>query len=141
MTEIATVLKIEGGTVTVSCAPSQSCAKCGSALCGERKDLIFPAKNKNSLELSAGDEVEIYLAPARAIAAGFVVLIVPLLLFAAGYAGAALAWPSSVEGLRVLAGLAGLGLGFLGVFLLGRVRQEMPDVTRKLSSGSPSTVG
>jgi positive regulator of sigma E activity len=137
MTEIATVLKIEGGTVTVSCAPSQSCARCGSALCGERKDRVFPARNGSGLDLAAGDAVEIHLAPNRAIAAGFVVLIVPLFLFAAGYAGAALAWPSSVEGLRVLAGLAGLGLGFLGVFLLGRIRQELPDVTRKLSSGSP----
>lgn len=133
MTEIATVLKIEGGLVTVSCAPAQACAKCGSALCGERKDRVFPARNRNGLELAAGDSVEIFLAPARVIGAGFVVLIVPLLLFAAGYLAAWRIWPSAGEGPRVAAGLLTMALGFLGIFLAGRAHQDLPEVTRKLS--------
>jgi hypothetical protein len=58
--------------------------------------------------------------------------MVPLLLFVAGYAAAALAVPGAAEGPLVLAGLAGMTLGFLSVWVFGRKHRTLPDVVRKL---------
>ena len=54
------------------------------------------------------------------------VLIFPLVLFLVGYVVAA---PLESEALRLLVGLGGLAIGFLGVLLLSRVRPpQLPQI-------------
>jgi sigma-E factor negative regulatory protein RseC len=78
-----------------------------------------------------GDTVEIYLPPGKTIFAGFMVMILPLLLFALGFFLLGLGLPESGEGARVLGGLAGLILGFGISWLYARLTKtrDLPLVT------------
>jgi positive regulator of sigma E activity len=134
MTEIGTILRNDGPTVIVECRPGVSCASCKSPLC-KPKNRVFQARNSGRLELAEGDLVEVFLAPAQALRSGFVVFILPLVLFGAAYAGTAALLPSTSDDIRVLAGLGGLAAGFIAVFLAGKKLKDLPEVTRKLAPG------
>lgn len=140
MIEKATVIRTEGDRVILACR-SQGCKSCSSMFCrpgGDRRE--FTAINPRGVALNTADEVEFYVEPGRAILAGFLVLVMPLIAFAGAYfaVGGLLEAPS--EQVRVLAGLGGLFLGFGVAYLLGRRDDRYPVVlARPEATNSPTT--
>ena len=125
MREVARVLTIEGSTATLSCEESQGCANCSGTFCNV-KARTYEATVPDNISAFPGDTVEVFIPPSRAIAAGFWVLIAPLILFVAGYF--ALSALDS-EPLQVAGGVAGLAIGFLLVALRSRKRTpELPKI-------------
>ena len=138
MIEQATVSEVRGQTIVLDCKRRGSCKSCGSAFC--RTDTrSFEAANSRGLELSPGDVVDVYLAPGKTIAAGFMVLIVPLFLFVVAYLVVGRISPAASEGIRALFGLGGLGAGFGLSWLFSRTRgaAELPEIAavRALAKG------
>ena len=75
------------------------------------KERSFPVENPNGDSVKIGDYVEISIKTGLTIGAAFLVFMVPLILFAVFYGIAGSFWEG--EGLRALAGLAGLALGLV----------------------------
>jgi positive regulator of sigma E activity len=140
MIEKAIVIRTEGERVILACQ-SQGCKSCSSMFCktgGERRE--FTALNPRGVALNTADEVEFYVEPGRAILAGFMVLVMPLIAFGAAYfaIGGLLEEPS--EQVRVLSGLGGLFLGFGVAYLLGRRDNRYPVVVAAPEeTSSPTT--
>jgi positive regulator of sigma E activity len=89
------------------------------------KARTYQATIPGELTAAPGDRVEVFIPPSKAIAAGFWVLIAPLVLFVAGYF--ALSSLDS-EPLQVAGGVAGLAIGF-GVVAI-RSRHRAPELPR-----------
>jgi positive regulator of sigma E activity len=157
MTEVGIVRKIEGRLVWVAGADredAQGCASCGSqdscGSCGERseghvgldlfgsrsKERLFTVRNSEALRLRAGDRVEYYVSTGKAVKAGFLVLVLPVLSFLLFYGLASLVRPHSGEGLKVLSGVAGLAVAFLLNLALSRHGGDYPEIRRVLGKGS-----
>ncbi|MFA5570821.1 MAG: SoxR reducing system RseC family protein [Sphaerochaetaceae bacterium] len=113
MVELASVISIESdGSVTVSCQ-TQTCQNCSAgAFCGSQGK-TFSARNTADGHIGIGDTVELYLPPGKTIMAGFVTLLVPILLFPVGYYITSLFHTSPSEMMRVVYGIGGIALGFL----------------------------
>ena len=111
-----------------SCS-SGNCASCSS---GGKKRLI-EAVNTRELPIKTGTLIEMELSSAKALIAAFRVLIVPLLLFIAGFMIAGNI-PGTGEGLQVAGGFTGLAAGFLFNFLFSKKNRlkEMPEIIRIL---------
>lgn len=135
MRETAIVMGLEGDRALLRCS-TEACDSCSTLYC-KPDTRTFPARNSTGVELNLFDEVEVYADPRKSILAGFHVLIVPLILFAAGvFIGTRL--PVALPELAsVLLGFLGLSLGFL----LARLRyrgnrvEELPEVVTILRSG------
>ncbi|MDD3823555.1 MAG: SoxR reducing system RseC family protein [Sphaerochaetaceae bacterium] len=132
MYEHASVVSIQpDGKITVACQTS-GCESCkAGAFCGT-KGKTFVARNSAKTELSIGDTVELYLPPGRTILAGFIALLVPILLFPVGYYIPALVVPETSELFRVLTGIGGIAVGFLISRLFSRLKADeyTPQITR-----------
>lgn len=130
MKETGIVNKVDGNRVTVGCGAEQSCSSCSGGNCGSRKRL-YEAVNVDGLKVEIGDLVEIYLDTRKAVASAFMVFILPLLLFAAGYLVAKAFDGTGGEGFLALGGLLGLAAGFGISFLYskGRKAKDMAIVT------------
>ncbi len=147
MKEQAIVTKVEADSAELFCPGSEQCETCGGkGLCsisGHKKG--FTALNTKNIALDPGDTVEIYLPPGRTILAGFIVLILPLLMFIVFFLAAGRLYPESGEGGRAAAGVLGLAAGFFKAFLFSRIRSRktMPVILRKLvpAAGSPAQSG
>jgi positive regulator of sigma E activity len=103
MKEQGIVKKVEGQLVWISaeqcvgCEHELHCGSCGPGdgisensrrsnhheltIFGTRRERLFAAQNPQSLSIKTGDRVEYFIAPGKAIKAGFLVLIVPILAF------------------------------------------------------------
>lgn len=129
MVETGIVSSVDGKIVTMGCGPNEGCESCSSSFCSTDKR-VFEAINSKDLKIGEGDTVDVYLAPGKTIAAGFLVLIVPLILFATGYLLTGRLSPESSEGIKALFGLIGLAVGFLTSFLYSSKRKEksMPEI-------------
>lgn len=131
MTERARVLEIADTTVTVESYQQENCESCSSSFCTITTRKIR-AQRPTDLRLKVGDNVEVYLPPSKAIGAGFLVLIFPLLLFLATYLAFGFL---NNEGAQVGAGLGGLALGFALVYLFGKARpQDLPKIIHVIPS-------
>lgn len=139
MIEIGEVTKIDGDRLTILCKPSAACHCCSGGLCGA-KDREIAAHNPRGLALKIGDKVEIFLSSAHALTAGLRVLALPVGLFAALYTGAPRFFGVQGEGPQVLAGFAGLILGFLLVLFVFPGRQRLPEVVRVVSEEELQTL-
>ena len=84
MVETGIVNSIDGNIVKMGCGPNEGCESCSSSFCST-DTRVFEAINTQGLDIGRGDTVDVYLAPGKTVAAGFLVLIVPLILFATGY--------------------------------------------------------
>jgi positive regulator of sigma E activity len=128
MKEIATVLHINNDIITVQCGEQENCKSCSSMFCKASKGRVFEALNIKEIPLHENDNVEVYMDPGKTVKAGFVILILPLLLFFLLYLIGGLLF--STEGIKILFGTAGLLLGFGAAYLWGkRVRnKEMPII-------------
>lgn len=134
MTEQAHVIRIDGERAVLRCFDNQGCKSCGSAFCNV-KARTYEAAIGAGLEVHEHDRVEVYVPPAGAVWAGFLVLILPLLGFLLGYF---IAGTSTSEPLRVLAGAAVMALAFSGVYLLSKRREQPhPRITAVLSPTAP----
>ena len=76
--------------------------------------------------------MEIYLPPGKTIFAGFMVMIMPLILFGLLFYITGKIAPESGEGIRVLAGVAGLGLGFLASWVYSKLtnNRNLPEIIK-----------
>lgn len=132
MTETATVNNIDGRTITVGCGGNESCKSCSSSLCNTPDQRVFEVTNTKGLDISVGDTVDVYLAPGKTVAAGFLVLIVPLILFIIGYSVGGRLLPAMSEGVHALFGLVGFAAGFGLSFLYSKKKRtsSLPEVLR-----------
>jgi positive regulator of sigma E activity len=148
MTEIAKILSISGKIAEVACEEAAGCKSCsGNALCSvktRRFEALLSPKLYTPSELSItpgepkpGDRVEVYIPPGKTIVAGFMVLMVPLLLFIASFALGGQLLPHRSEALHALFGIAGLGLGFLVAFGYNKVtgKKNLPIITKVVEVG------
>ena len=137
MVERATVAEVHDDFITVRC--EAECAGCGG--CSRKKERIFKVRNSRDFWLEVGDTVDIYISSLKAIRAGFLLLILPLLLFFPFYAGAGLICSAARESgavfevIKVLAGFTGIAFGFWLNLIWKRSakRQELPEVYRIVS--------
>ena len=81
-----------------------------------------------------GDTVEIFLSPWKAIKAGFLVLIFPLLMFFPPYVIASTTLGIQNETVRILFGTGGIALGFVFNLILKKTkkRSDLPEIRRIL---------
>ena len=130
MTEQAKIKAIHDDRVICGCSTS-ACNSCGGNSFCNIKEREIEARLPANIRASVGDTVEIFLPPGKTILAGFMVMILPLLLFALGFFLLGLGFPESGEGARVLGGLAGLFLGFGISWLYARLTKarDIPLVT------------
>ena len=133
MVEQAIVNAVEGNRASVVLCPADQCDSCVTCnLFGGRKARAIKAANPEGLDIKAGDLVELYTNPGKAVWAAFQVLILPLLLFLGLYALAQLAGVVS-EWLRITAGALGLGVGFLLAAFRGNREQNLPRIASVVS--------
>ena len=132
MTEQARVIEINGsqallGSIKAICGTCQIRSRCGIS------EHTYTARNDEGLELHPGDIVEVFLPPGKTIIAAFNIMILPLLLFLAFFLFASRVLGISSEGVNVLIGLLGLGLGLGGNLIYGKLRSEksLPQITAK----------
>jgi len=154
MTEQGIVKKVEGQLVWISgddctgCDHGAHCGSCGPSVPGSenrgsgghgeilpvRRERSFAARNTRGVDLAPGDRVEYFIAPGKAIKAGFFVLMVPILIFFLFYFLTGVIWTGAGETARVLAGLGGIVLGFLMNFVLKKRIREFPEIIKVLSA-------
>lgn len=156
MTEQGIVKKVEGDLAWISgddCAGCDHGAHCGScgpsdptsenhstgghgelSLFGTRRERSFRARNTQAFALAPGDRVEYFIAPGKAIKAGFFVLMVPILVFFLFYFLSGVIWTGAGETAKVLAGVGGIILGFLMNFVLKKRIREFPEITKIVSA-------
>ena len=123
MVETGIVNSIDGNVIKMGCGPNDGCESCSSSFCST-DTRVFEAVNPKGLDIDKGDTVDVYLAPGKTVAAGFLVLIVPLILFATGYLLTGKIVPEASEGIKALFGLTGLAAGFAASFLYSSKRRE-----------------
>ncbi|MFP4011452.1 MAG: SoxR reducing system RseC family protein, partial [Spirochaetaceae bacterium] len=140
MIERARVLSIDGDVVRLACTDDTACRSCSSSFCSI-KQRQFNAENSRGLSLSPNDEVEVFIHPGKAVFAGFVVLILPLLLFVLGFVAAGPLLGLVSETARAGIGALALAIGFAGVFLRyrGGGKNALPTVVRRVSRVSRVT--
>ena len=144
------VQEIEGDEVIVRYRDNADCGTCRA--CSHlfpKKSVTVRARNHRGIGLSRGDWVEVYLSPWKAVREGFLVLILPLLMFFPFYwigtlvtgAGQAAARAASAgagqaagaaPAVPLLLGLAGIASGFaLAALRRSRGRgAELPEIAR-----------
>lgn len=145
MTETAIVRNLDGEVIKLACGHNEGCSSCSSSFCSADTHL-FEAANPKGFELKTGDTVDIYLQPGKTVMAGFLVLILPLLLFAAAYLIAGQFIVDATEGTKAVFGLLGLAGGFLFSFSFSRKRKasSMPVIVSvrekgHIPAGNPET--
>ena len=97
------------------------------------KERSFPVENPRRDEVKEGDYIEVSVETGLTIKAAFLVFMMPLILFALGYALGNLLF--NLEGLKVVSGLTGLALGLIlpaGVNLLKKDK-NYPQLERVLT--------
>ncbi len=132
MYEQASVVSIKkDGMVKVTCG-SSACANCKTSAFCSTKDREFEAYNKTGNSLNSGDVVELYLPPGKTIFAGFIALLLPVLLFPLGYYLPVILKLSVGEGIQILFGLGGIAVGFLIGRLFSKIKGKdyIPEITR-----------
>ncbi len=134
MMDRAIVHEIKGDLVLVKC--QEGCSSCAG--CSRGKDRVFQTWNTKRYPLKAGDLVDVYIPTLKAVKAGFLVLILPLLLFFPFYYACALIWTAVSEPVKVLAGSTGIACGFLINLVLKRyMKNELPEISRVVSEDAP----
>ncbi len=134
MIERGIVDRVEGKRITVRCVDDEKCRSCGGGCAGGKQGRFFQALNSRSLSLKSGDLVEVYLSGGRAVWSGFMVLILPLLLFFPFYFAAAYLLQGAGEAVKVLSGITGIALGFGVNFIRKRIikDKDMPEIYKKV---------
>ncbi len=135
MYEIAQVVSIQDNHhISVTCS-SSACQSCQAGALCSTKGKTFIAQNGTEGELHIGDSVELYLPPAKTLLAGFITLMVPILLFPAGYYIGKALLSASPEIVHIGFGVAGIAAGFLFSRIFSRIKgnQYKPEITRVIT--------
>ncbi|MBN1411228.1 MAG: SoxR reducing system RseC family protein [Spirochaetales bacterium] len=131
MTEEGVICKIDRNEVTIII--EKECEG-GCHTCSQNKERRFNvvATNAKHLDLKVGNKVEIFVPPAKVIKTGFMVLILPLILFIALYVLTDLLLGIREELFKILSGLGGVALSFVGLFVMRKFknREDLPEVLR-----------
>ena len=133
MRERVLVKQVDGDRIICSCSTS-ACHTCpGNSFCNIKVREI-EAQNRAGKPVEIGDSVEIHLPPGKTIFAGFMVMILPLILFGVFFSLVGMILPRSGEGVRVLAGIAGLfaGFGASWLYSMATNSRNLPEVVRVL---------
>ncbi len=140
MTERGTVVRVTGERAGVRLG-GVACASCGGCS-GQQREHIVLAQNRTAGALREGDEVEITVPTGEAVLSGFLVLVLPLLLFVPFYFLPQVLGLTVREEIRVLCGIGGVAIGFL-LNLLAPWRkkaQALPEIVRRIDRDAPQTV-
>ncbi|MBA7561226.1 hypothetical protein ES708_02862 [subsurface metagenome] len=139
MIEKVIVDRVDGKLITVRCVDSEKCRSCGGECAGDKHGRVFQALNSRSLSLKKGDLVEVYLDAGRALWSGFMVLILPVLLFFPFYFAAAHLLQGAGEAAKALSGITGIALGFGVNFIRKRFikDKDMPEIHKKVDDFVP----
>ena len=132
MTEQARIISMDESLVTLACVDEGSCASCkGKGFCNVQGKQ-YTAVNTNGLDLSPGDDVEVYLPPGKTILSGFMVMMLPLITFAAGFLLTSRILPDAGEAQHAVGGFLGLAVGFLAAYFYGRTQKKtsQPEILR-----------
>lgn len=122
-------------TVTVGCS-SKACEGCKAEMfCNNKDDNTFLALNLSEIELSEGDNVEIFLPPAKTIMSTLLVFALPLCLFPVGYL-LVKSFLHLNELLNALGGIAAMAVAFAtaSIVSIKLKKKLMPSVTRKITA-------
>jgi positive regulator of sigma E activity len=121
MNEQGVINKIKGriATICINQQCGEGCGHCSS----HGKPITMKAENDMNLELKIGDKVEIYAPEGQAILVGFMIFILPLILFIGFYYMASLLFPGQGAYIPVIAGFFGIGLAFIVNLLFGRINK------------------
>lgn len=130
MKETATIVSMEGKTITLTKTDAGACASCSSSAFCKAKDQLFTASNPQGFELNVGDRVDIYMPSGKTILSGFMLLILPLIFFLVFFILAKTLFGIADEGMRALIGIGGVAFGFLFSFAYSRLtrRTSMPEI-------------
>ena len=139
MRQKGTIRELHDDHIVVGCGTTGGCQSCSSAFCSGKEgedESVFQVSNPNGIDVDIGDDVEIFLDPRRTIAAGFLVLISPLILFASGFIIASRF--TDLELVQALAGILGLSVGFFVAYLRKKAsgERDLPEIV----SVAPSRV-
>ena len=134
MYQRALVLEKEKNDIIRVVCPDGACAHCHVSMFCNIKDKSFTVFNKNKVDTSIGDKVEIFMSPKTTVSSTFLVLGFPLLMFPAGY----LLAPFANEIAKAGVGLCFSALAFLITYIINKRNKIklMPVITRviKLST-------
>ena len=146
MTEVGSVVSVNGNAVVVAMRTSVACEKCGLCLASsDGKEVLLLARN--DVGARRGDTVEIEIGAGKVLVAAFALYMLPVLMTIVGFlVGSAISGGSEESSLPI-----GLSVGFLVVSFLGvwvfdlkvrRAERRDAIVTRVLSDGGvPSPIG
>ncbi len=135
MYEVAQVVSIQDKNhISVTCS-SSACKSCSAGALCSTKGKTFIAKDTTDGEIKTGDMVELFLPPAKTLFAGFITLMVPLILFPIGYYIGKALFAGSGEIVHIFTGIAGIALGFVisRIFSKTKGAQYKPSITRILT--------
>jgi positive regulator of sigma E activity len=121
---------------------SVACESCVNGACAVTRRSI-DARNSGGLELAPGDFVEVEIDERRSVIGILLVYSPPILLFALGYFGVDLVFPSAGTAARsALGGLVGMTLGLLLAWLAfrGRRQEALPRILARLDSADPAAL-
>ncbi|NOY07654.1 MAG: SoxR reducing system RseC family protein [Spirochaetes bacterium] len=139
MTEKGIVDSIGDDIITILCSENPYCSSCNACEQSEEGKKL-KARNPKDLSISTGDFVEIYLSPGKSILAGFMVFIMPIIMFFIFYYSAIYIVGTKIEAIQILFGLSGIAVGFAANFMYGRIRKDsdLPEITRVLNKPDPN---
>jgi len=137
MLEQGIVSKIQENIITVNCQISELCASCETVnkckTYGTKKQTrYFKALNNKNFKLKIDDKVLVYLSPAKTVGAGFLIFILPLILFCLIYLASEYLIHNIPEYAKVLFGFIGIAFGFIIVFLKSHFsnKKDYPEIIK-----------
>lgn len=142
MKEKGQVVHIQGKEVTLKFLEHEGCKSCSSSFCNV-KERAFTAHNEGGLSLDIGDIVTVELPTGKTIGASFMLLLFPLILFLVFYRISENLLSEPGEGLMILFGTIGLGIGFGITFVLRWMRRgrDYPVIIAKDRHAPSSEAG
>ena len=135
MLEQAVICSIEHDKVKVvinnECP--ESCNKCSS----KSKSREFYVQNTNNYEIKIGDKVEIFVPPGKVILSGFLLFIMPLLLFIIFYYASKFTLSNNNDIIPSIFGILGIASGFLINIIIKKIRKnsDLPDIIKIVTKG------
>ncbi len=134
MIERGIVTKREGSALTVRLEMSDHCEGCAAGqACSSGKNEI-DVWDRNGVDPAVGDSVEVLVTTRQQLEGAVLLVLVPVVLFFAGYGAGHLLFLGLGEGPAIAGGVIGILAGLLVATLVdrGRKREAMPYVLRKV---------
>lgn len=136
MRETGSVKEMEGSIVIVAIEMHEGCESCLNTSCKKGRGALR-VSNRDNLDLSPGDQVEIEIPGKEQAKGAFWVLGLPVAGLFAGYGAGALLFPGTDEGPKVACSGALFLIALLAGMLVQKNRKQdsLPFIVRKLDRG------